>query len=98
MVLRKVHSIWQLKLFNNQGDFMKKFKRILALLVLVAGAALCFCSCSCSKKPVDPVPPDTGGGGGGSSGNLLPGTFSVSVSINGTGGTYLSSTGNEVHA
>lgn len=64
------------------------------MVILVVGCALCLCSCSCSKKPDEPATPD---GGGGPSGSELPDTFAVTVTIDGGGGTYSSSTGSDSH-
>lgn len=75
---------------------MKKIKKFLSLIVLMVGCAVCLCSCSCSKNPGNPTSPSTGGET--PPPDAIPNTYTVSVTLANGGGSYLSSTGNDVHA
>lgn len=74
---------------------MKNFKKFLSLIILVVGCAVCMCSCSCSQKPSNPTDPNEGGS---TTPDVIPNTYTVSVTLANAGGSYVSSTGNNVHA
>lgn len=75
---------------------MKKLKKFLSLIILMVGCAVCMCSCSCSKKPSNPSDPNSGGEV--TPPDIIPNTYTVAVTLANAGGSYVSSTGNNVHA